>query len=368
MKIPETSANVGAYYGNEENGQWQPNGVIIDSGVPGGVVGSGDGLHPQPVYPVHIPRGHVPGYVMAGAYYAGAGYGAAPAPPDDFADYMWMENEEEFDKQVMQQLEEEALMEQCIEAMLEDEQRELERHNPHYPTTSNGNPSLSLEETVSRSTLNPLAAEFVPTFVPRGARTEEKKVVEVKSTEETQREPSEGAEEAPQVTVDVKTEDPLPPVDPPEVSAADVQPIDKKRDSKKDSKTRPETKKPVKADPKKTSKPAVVKSETKVAPKKKEVKAVKSEPRLEEREKEDAPVIVAELPKVAPLPAPAPAPLPSEPAGPKPINYAAAARANKPRAVTAPAPAPAPAPVTAPATNTTANTKKPIVQRKNSAK
>lgn len=23
MKIPETSANVGAYYGNEETGQWQ---------------------------------------------------------------------------------------------------------------------------------------------------------------------------------------------------------------------------------------------------------------------------------------------------------------------------------------------------------
>ncbi|XP_048003146.1 translation initiation factor IF-2 isoform X2 [Leguminivora glycinivorella] len=346
MKIPETSANVGAYYGNEENGQWQPNGVIIDSGVPGGVVGSGDGLHPQPVYPVHIPRGHhIPGYVMAGAYYAGgAGYAGA-APPDDFADYMWMENEEEFDKQVMQQLEEEALMEQCIEAMLEDEQREqLERHNPHYPTTSNGNPSLSLEETVSRSTLNPLAAEFVPTFVPRGARTEEKKA-EVKSTEETQKEPSEGTEEAPQVTEEVKTEEPLPPVDPPEVSAADVQPIDKRRDSKKDSKTKPETKKPVKADPKKASKPAVVvKSETKVQPKKKEVKAVKSEPRLEEREKEDAPVVVAEVPKAA-----APTPV-AEPAGPKPINYAAAARAGKPRpapasaaAPSAPAPAPAPA-------------------------
>ncbi|XP_063371816.1 proteoglycan 4 [Cydia amplana] len=360
MKIPETSANVGAYYGNEENGQWQPNGVIIDSGVPGGVVGSGDGLHPQPVYPVHhIPRGHIPGYVMAGAYYAGAGYGAAPAPPDDFADYMWMENEEEFDKQVMQQLEEEALMEQCIEAMLEDEQRELERHNPHYPTTSNGNPSLSLEETVSRSTLNPLAAEFVPTFVPRGARTEEKKVAEVKSTEETQKEPSEGAE-APQVTAEVKTEEPLPPVDPPEVSAADVQPIDKRRDSKKDSKTKPETKKPVKPEPKKTSKPVVVKSETKVAPKKKEVKAVKSEPRLEEREKEDAPVIVAELPKVAPSPAPLPAPAPAtppEPAGPKPINYAAAARANKPKL------APPPTTIT-----TTTTAKKPTVQRKNSAK
>ncbi|XP_063391835.1 nucleolar protein dao-5 [Cydia fagiglandana] len=354
MKIPETSANVGAYYGNEENGQWQPNGVIIDSGVPGGVVGSGDGLHPQPVYPVHIPRGHIPGYVMAGAYYAGAGYGAAPAPPDDFADYMWMENEEEFDKQVMQQLEEEALMEQCIEAMLEDEQRELERHNPHnphYPTTSNGNPSLSLEETVSRSTLNPLAAEFVPTFVPRGARTEEKKVAEVKSTEETQKEPSEGTEEAPQVTEELKTEEPLPPVDPPEVSAADVQPIDKKRDSKKDSKTKPETKKPVKAEPKKITKPAVVKSETKVAPKKKEVKAVKSEARLEEREKEDAPVVVAELPKVAPSPLP-------EEAGPKPINYAAAARANKPKLAPAPAPPAPPAP----------NNRKPAVQRKNSAK
>ncbi|CAG4969963.1 unnamed protein product [Colias eurytheme] len=165
MKIPETG-NVGAYYGNEENGQWQPNGVIIDNGVGGGVVGSGDaGVHRPPVYPVHMPRGPMPGYVMAGAYY-GAAYPAPAAPAsDDFADYMWMENEEEFDKQVMQQLEEEALMEQCIEAMLEDEQRE--RHRPvtnghnSGATTSNGT-TVSLQEAVSRSTLNPLAAEFVP--------------------------------------------------------------------------------------------------------------------------------------------------------------------------------------------------------------
>lgn len=40
---------------------------------------------------------------------------------DDFSEYMWMENEEEFDKLEMQRLEEEALMEQCIEAMLQDE-------------------------------------------------------------------------------------------------------------------------------------------------------------------------------------------------------------------------------------------------------
>lgn len=40
---------------------------------------------------------------------------------DDFSEYLWMENEEEFDKLEMQRLEEEALMEQCIEAMLQDE-------------------------------------------------------------------------------------------------------------------------------------------------------------------------------------------------------------------------------------------------------
>ncbi|KAG6464901.1 hypothetical protein O3G_MSEX014802 [Manduca sexta] len=162
-----------------------PNGVIIDSGVGGGVVGSGDaGVHRPPVYPVHLPRAQVPaGYVMAGAFYPPGAYPAVPAAPqDDFADYMWMEHEEEFDKQVMQQLEEEALMEQCIEAMLEDEQRERNNrpvangHKQHLPTTSNGAPSLSLEETVSRSTLNPLAAEFVPTRVrPTPANTEEEK-------------------------------------------------------------------------------------------------------------------------------------------------------------------------------------------------
>lgn len=38
---------------------------------------------------------------------------------DDFSEYMWMMNEEEFDKEEMQRLEEEALMEQCIEAMFD---------------------------------------------------------------------------------------------------------------------------------------------------------------------------------------------------------------------------------------------------------
>lgn len=36
--------------------------------------------------------------MMAGGYYPGAP--AFVEPQDDFEDYMWMENEEEFDKQV----------------------------------------------------------------------------------------------------------------------------------------------------------------------------------------------------------------------------------------------------------------------------
>ncbi|XP_038221349.1 uncharacterized protein LOC119839204 isoform X2 [Zerene cesonia] len=255
MKIPETS-NVGAYYGNEENGQWQPNGVIIDNGVGGGVVGSGDaGVHRPPVYPVHMPRGPMPGYVMAGAYYPAA-YPAAAAPQDDFADYMWMENEEEFDKQVMQQLEEEALMEQCIEAMLEDEQRE--RHRPvtnghnNFATTSNGTNSVSLQEAVSRSTLNPLAAEFVPSRA-RQPPEEKQDPPETKEDSDKPKEdiqPSSEAESQEKIEVtEVKKEESSPQTETPEVSAADVQPIDetdaKSKEKPKQGKT--ETKKPARA-------------------------------------------------------------------------------------------------------------------------
>lgn len=349
MKIPETSANVGAYYGNEENGQWQPNGVIIDSGVGGGVVGSGDaGIHRPPVYPVHLPRGHMPGYVVASPYYPPAAYPPVPPPvQDDFADYMWMENEEEFDKQVMQQLEEEALMEQCIEAMLEDEQRERHNrptangHNQHYPTTSNG-PSLSLEETVSRSTLNPLAAEFVPTRArPPAPSTEER--LDTTASPVTE-EPAQKAEETPPLeqkpvetkTVEklenehTKTEEPVPPQkDPPEVSAADVQPIDKPqrptpKDTKKETpKPKADVKKPAKTEVKVKAKLIPVKSETKVQPKK-EVKVVKSEVHKTDDKPED---ILTEVIKNQP----APVEETQTPSGFKPINYAAAAKANKPK-------------------------------------
>ncbi|XP_026284559.1 polyadenylate-binding protein-interacting protein 2B [Frankliniella occidentalis] len=43
-----------------------------------------------------------------------------PAENGDFSEYFWMENEEEFDQQVLKELEEEALMEQCMQAMIDD--------------------------------------------------------------------------------------------------------------------------------------------------------------------------------------------------------------------------------------------------------
>ncbi|XP_017786082.1 PREDICTED: uncharacterized protein LOC108569151 isoform X2 [Nicrophorus vespilloides] len=47
---------------------------------------------------------------------------APPAEETDFSEYMWMENEEEFDKEVLQRLEEEELMEQCmLQHMLDNE-------------------------------------------------------------------------------------------------------------------------------------------------------------------------------------------------------------------------------------------------------
>nr|BAN20638.1 unkown protein [Riptortus pedestris] len=86
-----------------------------------------------------------------------------PSTGPDFSEYMWMENEEEFDKEVMKQLEEEALMEQCIEAMLEDE---LESKNPlDAANFINDFEKLGMQEKADiakKSTLNPDAAEFIP--------------------------------------------------------------------------------------------------------------------------------------------------------------------------------------------------------------
>lgn len=96
-----------------------------------------------------------------------------PNLDEDFSEYMWMENEEEFDKQEMQRLEEEALMEQCIEAMLQDEldaaqesngQSTLEVESPKDLCNALSSMQVTKEVIVEQSTLNPLAAEFVPSL------------------------------------------------------------------------------------------------------------------------------------------------------------------------------------------------------------
>lgn len=97
-----------------------------------------------------------------------------PNYDEDFSEYMWMENEEEFDKQEMQRLEEEALMEQCIEAMLQDEidaeQQDGENATESSKELCNALSTLQVTKdqkvSVEKSTLNPLAAEFVPSVLP----------------------------------------------------------------------------------------------------------------------------------------------------------------------------------------------------------
>ncbi|KAJ6638603.1 Polyadenylate-binding protein-interacting protein 2B [Pseudolycoriella hygida] len=84
---------------------------------------------------------------------------------DDFSEYLWMENEEEFDSEEMKRLEEEALMEQCIEAMREDEieeefEREIESQGLCHVMAT-----LQLQvASTETSNLNPLAKEFVPSL------------------------------------------------------------------------------------------------------------------------------------------------------------------------------------------------------------
>ncbi|XP_046431219.1 polyadenylate-binding protein-interacting protein 2 isoform X2 [Neodiprion pinetum] len=97
----------------------------------------------------------------------------------DFSEYMWMENEEEFDKQVLQQLEEEELMEECLEAMLEEERQHQRNQNSAAWSTATStveNNGIDLcqqlgglrvhDDLAKQSTLNPDAAEFVPAYKP----------------------------------------------------------------------------------------------------------------------------------------------------------------------------------------------------------
>ncbi|KAJ8394051.1 hypothetical protein AAFF_G00053950 [Aldrovandia affinis] len=90
-----------------------------------------------------------------------------------FAEYMWMENEEEFNRQIEEELLEEEFIERCFQEMLEEEE-EFEWFIParDLPQTINqlqdqlnglvlGDGNI-LDDVVVNSNLNPNAKEFVP--------------------------------------------------------------------------------------------------------------------------------------------------------------------------------------------------------------
>jgi hypothetical protein len=84
---------------------------------------------------------------------------SSPVRDDDFSEYMWMENEEEFDKEELQRLEEQELMEQCMmQHMLDVE------NSSQSSGTTNAQVKENSAEVARSSTLNPNAAEFVPSW------------------------------------------------------------------------------------------------------------------------------------------------------------------------------------------------------------
>lgn len=76
---------------------------------------------------------------------------------DVFLDYMWMENEQEFDQEEIRRLEEEELEKECMIAMgqllLLDEIRQVQDEQQN---------EFDLSDIAQKSSLNPFAAEFYP--------------------------------------------------------------------------------------------------------------------------------------------------------------------------------------------------------------
>ncbi|KAM7000057.1 polyadenylate-binding protein-interacting protein 2-like [Tautogolabrus adspersus] len=96
---------------------------------------------------------------------------------DPFAEYMWMENEEEFNRQVEEELWEEEFIERCIQELLEEEEQWewfIPSRDLPGQTVSQLQDQISLlvldsdvhadadYEIVVNSNLNPNAKEFIP--------------------------------------------------------------------------------------------------------------------------------------------------------------------------------------------------------------
>ncbi|XP_071664518.1 polyadenylate-binding protein-interacting protein 2B isoform X4 [Patagioenas fasciata] len=108
-----------------------------------------------------------------------------PAAPDEqaatgrddkennpFAEYMWMENEEDFNRQVEEELQEQEFLDRCFQEMLEEEDqdwfipsRDLPQGVGQLQQQLNGlsvGDGHASEDILSKSNLNPDAKEFVP--------------------------------------------------------------------------------------------------------------------------------------------------------------------------------------------------------------
>ncbi|XP_077388085.1 polyadenylate-binding protein-interacting protein 2-like [Festucalex cinctus] len=86
---------------------------------------------------------------------------SGPADSDPFAEYMWMEHEEEFDRQVEEELWEEDFMERCFQEML-DEEEESEWFVPARDLPDARCQRTDRAASNITSVLNPNAKEFTP--------------------------------------------------------------------------------------------------------------------------------------------------------------------------------------------------------------
>ncbi|XP_034399578.1 polyadenylate-binding protein-interacting protein 2-like [Cyclopterus lumpus] len=75
---------------------------------------------------------------------------------DPFAEYLWMEHEEDFNRQVEEELLEEEFMERCLQELLEEEEQW------EWFIPSRDVPQLQDKDLVMNSSLNPNAKEFTP--------------------------------------------------------------------------------------------------------------------------------------------------------------------------------------------------------------
>ncbi|KAM7377489.1 hypothetical protein PAMA_014003 [Pampus argenteus] len=102
------------------------------------------------------------------------GHAGESSDANPFAEYMWMENEEEYNRQVEEELLEQEFLERCFQEMLEEEDqdwfipsRDLNNQGVGQLQQQLNGLSVSdhhsnLEEVARKSVLNPEAKEFVP--------------------------------------------------------------------------------------------------------------------------------------------------------------------------------------------------------------